>query len=124
ALAQEAALPRVDTLGVLSDHREIDVGVASVGRGNERAQGEEEVELEAEPQDDPPLDDPAADARRRADRAEEQGVELADRLEVGVGEHLTVALVALPPEVEGGEVVRDAGGGDRLERLRGDFGAD
>ena len=36
ALAQEPALARVDALGVLADHDEVDVGVAGVGRRGER----------------------------------------------------------------------------------------
>ena len=100
ALAQEPALARVHAFGVLADDDEVDVGVAGVGRGDERALVHVEVELEAQPQQDPALDDPAALAGGGAHRAEEHGVELADRLEVLVGEDRAVALVALPAEVE------------------------
>ena len=108
ALAEEAALTRVHTLGVLADHGEVDVGMPRVGRGGEGPQVHVQVELEPEPQQDPTLDDPAALAGRRTDGSEHHRVELADLLQVGVGEHLAVARVALPAEVEGHTFVRDA----------------
>ena len=59
-----------------------------------------------------------------AHRAEEHGVELADGLEVFVGEHRAVAQVALPAEVERRRLVADAGRVDGLDGLGDDLGAD
>ena len=55
---------------------------------------------------------------------EHDRVELADLLEVGVGEHRTVARVALPAEVERHALVRDARRVDALHGLGRDLGAD
>ncbi len=52
---------------------------------------------------------PAPTPASGADRAEQDGVELADRLEILVGEHHAVTLVALPAEVERDRLVGDAG---------------
>ena len=124
ALPQEPALARVHAFGVLADDDEVDVGMAGVGRGDERAVVHVEIELEAQPQQDPPLDDPSALARSGAHRAEEHGVELAHGLEVFVGEHRAVALVALPTEVERRRLVAHAGRVEALDGLGDDLGAD
>ena len=117
ALAQEATLTRVHTLGVLADHGEIDVGMPRVGGCGERPQVHVEVELEPQAEQDSPLDDATTLAGRGADRAEHDRVELADLLEVGVGQHRTVARVALPTEVERHALVRDARPRRRTSRL-------
>ena len=124
ALPQEPALARVHAFGVLADDDEVDVGVAGVGRGDERAVVHVEIELEAQPQQDPALHDPSALAGGGAHRAEEHRVELADGLEVFVGEDRAVALVALPTEVERRRLVADAGRVEALDGLGDDLGAD
>ena len=100
ALAEEAALARVHPFGVLTHDDQVDVGMARVGGGDERPVVHEQVELESQAQQDAALDDAGADTGSGADRAEQDGVELADRLEILVGEHHAVTLVALPAEIE------------------------
>src|SRR5262249_50852848 len=79
---------------------------------------------EAKAKEDAALDDARALPCRGADRAEQHGVELADGLEVLVGEHRAVTLVALPPEVERHRVIRHAGRVEHLHGLAHDLGAD
>ena len=124
ALPQEPALARVHTFGVLADDDEVDVGVASVGRGDERAVVHVEIELEAHAEEDAALHDPASLARGRAHRAEEHRVELAHGLEVLVGEDRAVTFVAFPAQVERGRLVADAGRVEALDGLGDDLGAD
>ena len=79
ALAQHPALARVDALGVLPDDHEVE----AVRR--ERTQVDVEVELEAQPEQQPPLEH----ARRhvgRAHRAEQDGVEPASSSRTAVGQ--------------------------------------
>ena len=90
---------------------------------DERALVDVQVELEAHLQQQPTLDDPGRH-RRRADRAEEDGVERAQLVERGVGEDLAVAEVAVAAEVEVDRVDGDARRLDDLDRLGGDLGPD
>ncbi len=124
ALPQEPALARVHTFGVLADDHEVDVGVASVGRRDERAVVHVEIELEAHAEENAALHDAASLARGRAHRAEEHRIELAHGLEVLVGKNRAVPFVAFPAQVEGGRLVADAGRVETLDGLGDDLGPD
>ena len=89
----------------------------------ERAQVDVQVELEAQPQQQAPLEH-AGRHLGRADRAEQDGVEAAQLVEHAVGQHLAGAEVAGSAEVELGGVEVDAGGAHDLEGLGHDLGAD
>ena len=89
------------------------------------------VELEAQPQQQPALEDARRQvrvARLAAHGAEEDRVVLTDLLEHGVGQHLTGREVALGAEVVAGGLELHPGQEARLlehlERLGGDLGAD
>ena len=129
-LAEEPALAGVGALGVLPDDDHVDVVGALAGQGRrgagEEADGPEvdvEVELEAQPQEQPPLEDAGRDVGR-AHRAEEDGVEPAQLVEDGVGQHLAGAQVAGAAEVVLDRVEADAGRGQRLAGLGDDLRAD
>ena len=111
APAQHAALADVRALGVLADHDEV-----VTGRG-ERPLVDVQVELEAHLQQQAALDH-AGRHLRRADGAEQDGVEAAQLVERGVGQDLAVAQVALPAEVEVDGVEGDAGGPQDLDAPR------
>ena len=85
------------------------------------------VELEAQPQQQPALEDAARD-RRVADRAEQDRVVAADLLEDGVRERLTGAVPACGTQVVVGAVERDVvasgDGVQDLETLGDDLRAD
>ena len=122
-LAEEAALTRVRALGVLAHDEHVDAVVEPVRARQERAEVHEEVELEAEREEQAPLDHARRDAGG-ADRAEHHRVELADGVEVLLLEDHAVAQVPAPAQVEGHGLVVDAGRVDALHRLGDDFGAD
>ena len=118
ALAQHAALADVRPLGVLADDDEV-VRLRVTGRGaGERSLVDVEIELEPHLEQQPALDH----ARRhvgRADRAEQDRVELAQLVERGVAEDLAVAEVPGAAEVEVGGFELDARGVHDLERFGG-----
>ena len=75
ALAQESTLTSVSALGVFPDDGEVDRDAgADAGRGDEGAQVDVQVQLEAQPQQETPLEHARRDLGR-ADRAEQDGVE-------------------------------------------------
>ena len=84
SLAQHPALAGVGTLGVLADHHELVVGT------DERSLVDVEVEGEAQLEEQTALDDPGRHLRC-ANGAEQDGVELAQLGERGVGENLAVS---------------------------------
>ena len=99
---------------------------SGVGRAGQEADGPQvhvEVELEAQPQEEAPLED----ARRYlggADGAEEDGVEAGQLVEDGVGQDLARPQVAGAAEVVLDGVEGDAGRVERLAGLGDDLGAD
>ena len=92
-------------------------------RADERPLVDVEVEGEAQLEQQPALDDPGR-YLRRADGAEQDGVEAAQLLERRVGEDLAVAEVALPAEVELDGVELGARGLEDAQRLGGHLGTD
>ena len=93
------------------------------GGADERTLVDVQVELEAHLEQQAALDH----ARRhvgRADRAEQDRIELAQLVERRVGEDLAVAQVAGAAEVELGGRDVDAGGPHHLDRLGGDLRTD
>ena len=88
------------------------------------------VELEAQPQQQPALEDAGRQVRvvrLAADRAEQDGVVLPDLGEHGVGQHLTGGEVALGAQVVAGLLELDLGRRrdlEHLQRLGGHLGTD
>ncbi len=129
--AQRPAVADVGALGALADDDEVDVPRLAQRRGHARVEpGRPQVhvvvELEPQPQEQPPLQHPARDAGV-ADRPEQDRVVLADLGERGVGEGLAGGVPALGAEVvvgglDGGDAV-DRGAQD-LEALGDDLGPD
>ena len=123
ALAQEPALAGVDALGVLAHDDAVDPGVQRARPGLERTQAHVQDELEAQPEEQAPLEHAGRDVGG-PHRAEQHGVEVADLPEHRIGEDLAGAQVACAAEVERHGLVGDTGRVDDLERLGDDLGAD
>ena len=126
-LAQEPALAGVGPLGVLPDHHE--VGPLGDGSGHpvERPQVDVEVELEAQLEQEAPLERARRDggvADRRPDGTEQDGVVAPELLERLVRQDGAVPQVAGGPEVELGGVEVHPGRGHHLERLGADLRPD
>src|SRR5207249_1157605 len=117
ALAQEPTLARVRALGVLPDHGHIKPAP------DERAHVDVQVELEAQPQQQTPLEDAGGNVGC-ADRAQEDRVNGPQLVEDVVGEDLAGPQVPGAPQVVVDGVEGDAGGAHDLERLTHDFGPD
>ena len=115
---RRAAVAGVGALGALADDDEVDL--AGVGQRRRDAgvdprgsQVDVVVELEAQPQQQPALEDARRQvrvARLAADRAEQDRVVAADLVEHGVGQHLAGGEVALGAEVVAGLLELHAGG--------------
>ena len=122
-LAQQAAGADVGALGALPHDHHVDLGVARQRTPHARVEpGGPEVdvvvELEAQPQQQAPLEDARREpgvARLPADRAEQDRVVVADLGEHGVGEHLAGGEVALGAEVVVGRL---GAGHDLLQHLQ------
>ena len=86
------------------------------------------VELEAQPQQQPALEDARGQPgvpRLAADRTQQDRVVLADLAEHGVGQHLAGGEIALGPEVVAGLLdLHRRGRLEDLERLGGHLGTD
>ncbi len=104
-LAQQAAGADVRALGALAHHHHVDLGLAGQRAAHARvepgrAQVHVVVELEAQPQQQPALQD-AAGHRRVADRAEQDRVVLAQLGEHRLGQQLAGGVPAGGTEVVG-----------------------
>ena len=131
SLAMEASRARVQALGVLADDDHVDVllGMArheglDAGIALDRTQVHVLVELEAQAEQQIPLEDPRPHARV-ADGAEQHRVEPAHRIELGARKRLAGAKEPLRPEVELLELDLEPGanGLEHLERLAHDLRA-
>ena len=91
AAAEEAPLTRVGPLGVLPGDDEVERAPAGSREARERPQVDVEVELEAHPKEQPPLQRArrhVATAHRRSDGAEEDGVQAPQLGQHAVGQGL------------------------------------
>ena len=82
------------------------------------------IQRETHLQQQAALEDSRRHLPRIADGAEQDGVVLPEAVEVGVGEQLTIALVAAGAEIVFGGLEVADGRAEDLEGLGGDLGAD
>ena len=106
AFAQESTLASVGALGVFPDDSEVDRHPgADTGRGDEGPQVDVEVQLEAQPQQQTPLEDTRGHLGG-ADGAEQDGVEGPQLVQHAVGQHLAGGQIAPAAEVVVGRLER------------------
>jgi hypothetical protein len=127
-LAQDAAVADVGALGALADAQHVDRAGVGEGAGHAveepgRPQVDVVVELEPQPQQQPPLEDARRDARV-TDRAEQDRVVAAELLEHRVRQQLAGALPPCSAEVVLGALDVGSHLAEDLEGLRDDLGAD
>ena len=130
ALVHGAAGARVQTLGALPDHQEVDLAGLHVrqrpgGAGPQSRRAQVHVLVEREPQleQQATLEHSRRDGRV-ADRAEQDRVVAGQLLDHRFGQHLTGAQVARGAEVVGGGLAPGQYGVQDLEALRHHLGAD